>query len=131
MDYVALKAELAAGHPVTGTYSLDSTVAAVQLNEVNRTKNRASVSGDEMFSATDSVEFAGLSAENRLLWVSFCGRSRIDPFSEANVGFVVWIFGNNDTTAALNVLRRRDVSRAEELGFRRTTPGAVEYARTL
>jgi hypothetical protein len=36
IDYQALKAELLAGHPVTGPYDADNQIAANQLNAVNR-----------------------------------------------------------------------------------------------
>lgn len=36
MDYVALKAELDAGHPDTGAYSLVDATAADELNAINR-----------------------------------------------------------------------------------------------
>ena len=38
MDYVALKAELDAGHPTTGAYNVDDTLAAAELNAENRPK---------------------------------------------------------------------------------------------
>lgn len=52
MDIAALAAELTAGHPDTGAYNADSSLAADQLNTVNRTRNLSSLSGDAMFAAT-------------------------------------------------------------------------------
>ena len=60
MDYQALKAELDAGHPDTGAYSVDAATAAAELNAVDRTLPRSSMNGDEIFAATDNAEFVGL-----------------------------------------------------------------------
>lgn len=126
-----LKAELLAGHPVTGAYSLDNEVAAGQINALNRTRNVSSLSGDRVFQATDTQEFGGLTEQKRLLWLSFCGRESIDPFGSANVAFVQFIFGAGATLSALTAMRTEVVSRAQELGFGRVFPGTVEQARAL
>ena len=42
MNIAALAAELTAGHPGTGAYDADLSVAAGQLNAVNRTRNKDS-----------------------------------------------------------------------------------------
>lgn len=41
IDYVALAAELTAGHPVTGAYNVDDALAAAELNAVNRPNDSA------------------------------------------------------------------------------------------
>lgn len=41
IDYPALAAELAAGHPDTGAYNVDDQLAADELNAENRTRNRS------------------------------------------------------------------------------------------
>jgi len=130
MNLETLKAELTAGHPVTGAYDADAATAAAQLNAVNRTKNLSSLSGDAMFGATDSASFASLSDIKKQLWVSFCGRDSIDPFGASNVNFVTWIFGaGTDTLTNLAALRKEDVSRSEELGFGTVRPGTINEAR--
>ena len=48
MDIVALAAELTAGHPVTGAYNADDALAAGELNAVNRTRSRDTVTGSEI-----------------------------------------------------------------------------------
>lgn len=115
MNYQELKTELLAGHPTTGAYNVDDQLAADELNAVNRTINKASLSGDEIFNATDNTEFGALTDHKRVLWVSFCGKS-INPFAAANVAFVQWIFGGGSTTVSnLAALRVTNVSRAKEL----------------
>lgn len=125
-----LKAELISGHPGTGAYDADPVIAAGQLNAVNRTKNRASMSGDELFAATDSTEFASLTVEKKANWLSFCGRDTINPFGASNVAFVQWVFGGGSTTvASLAASRTTEAGRAEELGIGFVRPGHVTEAR--
>lgn len=131
MDYQALADELLAGHPVTGAYAADNGVALTQLNVINRTVERTSMSGDEVFTATDDAEFIGLTDHKQLLWLSFCGRD-IDPFNQSNIDFLDHVFGTSSTTkTTLASLRTTAVSRATELGFGNLRIGDLEYARTL
>lgn len=127
MDIAALKAELAAGHPDTGAYTTGNPeTAAAELNAVNRTKNKSSLTGDEMFDATVIADWAGLTDHQQQLWVSFTSKDSIDPFGVANVAFVTNLFGaGSDTVVALNSLRTDDVSRAVELGLGEVKPGHV------
>lgn len=131
MDYQLLKTELDAGHPVTGAYNADDTLAAGELNAVNRTTNKAVVTGDELFTATDGTEFAALTDHKRELWVGFCSKD-VDPFASANIAFVQWIFGAGSTTVStLATVRVNNVSRATELGLGEVDAGHIQYARTL
>jgi hypothetical protein len=128
----ALRAELDAGHPDTGAYNADAQLAADQINAVNRTVNVSSLSGDQLFSATDSTEFGALTDHKQNIWLAFCGRDSIDPFGASNVALVNWIFGGGSATiTALASLRTRSVSRADELGIGRVAAGTVEQARAL
>ena len=130
MNIPALAAELTAGHPDTGAYNVDDQIAANQLNAVNRSRNIASLSGDGLFSATDTVEFAALTEAKKSNWLAFCGRESVDPFGAANVAFVNWVFGGGSTTiSSLASLRTESVSRAVELGLGFVQPGHVENAR--
>ena len=116
MDYVALKAELDAGHPDTGAYNADAALAAGELNAVNRTIPRGSMNGDEIFAATDSTEFAGLTDHKQQMWVSFTSKDIINAYDQTNIDFLDFIFGANSTTkATLASLRTQDVSRATEI----------------
>jgi hypothetical protein len=101
------------------------------LNTVYRTRNRASMSGDEIYQQTVPAEFLALTADNKQLWMAFCGRDSINPFATANVQTVVQIFGSVSTTVAnLNASRVESVSRAVELGLGFVLPGEVDTART-
>ncbi|KKM04496.1 hypothetical protein LCGC14_1763630 [marine sediment metagenome] len=124
-----LKTELAGVHPDTGAYDADNAIAANQLNAVNRKKPKDSLTGNELFTATDSTEFMALSDVQRALWVSWCNTDR-DPYDAANVTFVTHIFGAGSATIiTLQVLRQLSVSRAVELGIGFVRPGNVMEAR--
>lgn len=130
MDIAALKAELLSGHPDTGAYDVDDTIAAGQGNLENRPHIRESMSGDDVFQQTDETEFAGLSTEKKQLWLAFCGRDQINPSKAANIDFVKWVFG--DPSSTLNNLvaaRIEQISRfvEQELGF--VKAGHVQQAR--
>ena len=132
MDYIALKAELDAGHPDTGAYSVDNATAAAELNAVNRTVPRTSMNGDEIFSATDNAEYVGLTDHKQQLWVSFTSKDIINAYDATNINFVDYIFGAGSTTkTTLAGLRTEDVSRANEIGIGEVDEWKVEYARTL
>ena len=130
MDIVALAAELVSGHPDTLAYNADATIAAAEINAVNRTRNLASISGDAMRAATDGAEFIALSDHKQVLWISLCSGASIDPFGTANVALVNHIFSLGPTTvAALAALRTEAVSRAVELGLGPVRVGHILTAR--
>lgn len=138
VDYVALKAELAAGHPDTGPYSPDDAVAADQLNAVNRTRNRTSMTGDEVFQATDSAEFnaldngSGTTSDVQHRWITFTRSQDIDPFATANVQLVISIFGNPSATVSnLQALRVESISRGVELELGVLKVGDITTARSI
>ena len=132
MDYIALKAELDAGHPDTGAYSVDNATAAAELNAVNRTVPRGSMNGDEIFAATDNAEFAGLTDHKQQLWVSFTSKDIINAYDATNIDFLDYIFGAGSTTkTVLAGLRTEAISRANEIGIGEVDEWKVEYARTL
>jgi len=131
MDYIILRDELLAGHPVTGAYNATDQLAADEINAVNVSTNLSILTGDVIFNATDNAEFAALTDHKRELWVSFCSKD-INPFATANVNFVTWIFGGGSTTlASLASLRTELQSRSTILGLGGVTAGHIEYARTL
>ncbi len=130
MNIAALVAELMAGHPDTGVYSGTAATAAGQLNAVNRTTVKSSMSGDEIFAATNAIEFVTITDHKRGMWLSFCARDSIDPAGASNVALVNWIFGDSSATlTALAAARTNDVSRAQELGLGKVGVGHVQIAR--
>ena len=56
MDLQALAAELTAGHPDTGAYDADDAIAATQINVVNRTTPKGTLTGSEVNHVSRAVE---------------------------------------------------------------------------
>lgn len=132
MDLDILKAELLAGHPGTGAYNSDDFVAAGELNVVNRTRNRATVTGSEILNSTDDVEFGALTVQNQELWLALCGVEDVDTASGVAKSLEADLFGGGTTTRTnLAAIRSQDVSRGQELGLGRVGQGDVEDARNL
>ncbi len=129
MDIQALKAELLAGHPDMGAYDADDAVAAGQLNAVNRTKDRASMTGSEILNALDKTEYLALSdADKARVW-QVCHLGTVNPFG-AEADIFIAVFGPESASImALKEARKDNVSRAVELGLGLVYPGHVENAR--
>lgn len=130
MDLAVLKAEVN-GDPLGRGYAgMSDSRIADSLNAANRTKSKDVLSGDEVFGATNGVEFAALTAAKQQMWVSFCARPSISQIIQANVDFVKFIFGNaSATVVALQATRSIVGSRAEELGLGVVTPSDVANAK--
>lgn len=132
MNYAALASELT-DDPLGRDYAgMTDQQAADSLNAVDRTSIRASMSGDEIFAATNGAEFGGLTDAKRAQWLAFCGRDSINPQGAANVAFVQYVFGGGSTTvASLVALRQTAISRGAELGFPTLGAGDIAIARAL
>ncbi len=130
MDIAALKTELIAGHPDTGAYDSDDALAAAELNAVNRTRNRTSMSGREVAAEILNADYDSLTADKKSQVLALVASEDIDPFGfAANV--VKDVFGSgSDTVTALAAARVEDVSRAVEIGLGTIKAGHVEEART-
>jgi hypothetical protein len=115
--------------------------AADSLNTRNRTRNKARMTGAEIFENTNPAEFnalpegadqAGKATRNKKSeWLSFCGIEGVDPFGPA-VQFVINVFGSGSVTVSnLSAARVETVSRAVELGIAPVPvkPGHVQEAR--
>ena len=129
MDLVALKAELDAGHPGTGAYDADAATAAAQINAVNRTRNRTSMTGSEVINAVDATEWGALTdAQRQTVW-DVVHLGDVNPFGiEATL--ITNVFGGGSATiTALAASRKEDVSRAQELGLRVIFAAHVAQAR--
>jgi len=132
MDLVALKAELTAGHPDTGAYDADDALAAGELNAVNRTRSRDTITGSEILNATDDTEFSALTDANKDRWISICGVENINTSSGIAKALEADLFGGGTTTRAnLVAVKTEDISRAVELGFSFVGTHHVTSARAI
>ena len=129
MDYVALAAELTAGHPDTGPYDADDGIAAEQLNTLNRTRNRGTMSATEVLNAADAAELSALSDTALQIFMGLLGMGSLDPFGREAI-IVSRLFGSGSVTVStLATARVEEVSRAEELGLGVMKAGYVQQAR--
>lgn len=130
MDIDALKAELSAGHPVTGPYDADDAVAAGQLNTENRTVPVKSVTGQQIFEAVVPAHYNALSADAKQLFGTIVGMGTI-PVNGTNTkaALTAMFAGATDTLNALAALQTELVSRAVELKLGLVRAGHVEEAR--
>lgn len=147
-----LLAELQAGHPTTGAYSLDSSVAAEELNAVNRTRlvpipateliawASAGNSGqdppsiklqDYLANDTNPAAFRGL-AWGALAMLSNPSASldlrRADRQAMLE-GLVAGGVLSNEDKVSIESLATESVSRAEELGLGEVRPGTIQQVR--
>lgn len=131
MSLDILKAELLAGHPDTGAYNADDAIAADEINVVNRTVNKTSMTGSEVANAIDIAEFDALSAgDEQLVW-NVIHIGDINPFGVEATIFTAVFGGGSTTITTLAAVRKTDVSRAVELGIGPVKPGHVAEARRL
>lgn len=136
LDLISI--ELTTDPLVRGYSGMTNQQAADDLNTVYRTRNKDFMTGDEIFQSTVPSEFnaldsgSGTTSDQQGHWISFCGRSEVDPFATANVQFVTSIFGGGSTTVSnLSTNRVENVSRTDELNLGRVEEKHVRLARTL
>jgi len=123
IDYTALKAELDAGHPVTGAYDADDQLAADELNLENIEVHK-NTTPEEAADATDSVEFNTLTDADQQKWISVLAWTTLNLNEGIGLATAsgMWNQGATpNTKAALLASRRDDVSRTSQLNFGRAT----------
>lgn len=129
-DYIALKAELDAGHPTTGVYDLNDQIAADQLNAVNRTRNRVSVTGKEVKDRIDNAEWDSRTDAQKSVLLSMFARDDLAPFGiDAHIFTEEMTGAGGLSIASLAAYRVEDISRGDELGFGVVTESEVDTAR--
>lgn len=134
MDLVALKSELTTDPLARGYSGLGDEAAANNLNTVNRTRERPTVTGAQIYNALDPAEFTALSAANQTKVRDIFGLGGdIDVRTGRNARVVLLsLFGAATATrAALAALVQEPCSRAVELGLGTVTPSDVADARRL
>ena len=130
-----LKAELDAGHPVTGAYNVNDQLATDELNAENIEIDKLTTPLEAM-NATDAAEFNTLPDPDKALWASVLAWSEINL--NAGIGLAtaqgMWNTGTTETTkAALLATRKKNINRATELNlqFKTVSVDHVIKARTL
>jgi hypothetical protein len=137
MDYQAIKNELDTDPLTVGYSGMTDAQVVVALNSTGspygRTVVKATLSGSEVFEATDSTEFDALTDAQRSEWLSLCAIDNLDPANGTpSAATASRIFGGGSTTlGSLQALRQEVVSRGTELGFGNVVIGDVQNARAL
>ncbi len=127
------------GDPEGLGYPVSDQGAADLINSLTtgRTRNRASMTGDEIAQQAVSTAYDALSdgsvantADVKSHWLAFCARASVDPFANANEQLVISIFGSGSQTVLnLQAARLEPISRATELGLGFVHARDVGYAR--
>lgn len=114
-----------------GYADMTDAEAADDLMSEYRSVHINSLSGDQVFQATVAADWAGLNADQKSYWLSFCSRAAIDPWAQANERFVVNLFrAGSNTVVNLASLRVKTVSRAEEISLGEVRTGDVTRVRS-
>jgi hypothetical protein len=137
MDYQAIKDELDADPLAVGYSGMTDGQVVTALNSTSspygRTVVKSSLSGADVFKATDSTEFDALTDAQRSEWLSLCAIEGLDPANGTPAAATATrIFGGGSTTLSnLQSLREEVVGRGTELGFGSVHIGDVQNARRL
>lgn len=118
--------------PARGYADMTDQEAADDLNTKYETRNRSTMTGDEVaLSVASRAAWDALTDSQKTHFLSLCTRQSIDPFGTANVELVKSIFGDTSQTVAnLAAARVEAISRAVKLGIPSPVkPGHVEVAR--
>ena len=131
----ALKAELTSGHPDTGPYDANDATAATEINTVNRTRQRVTMSAGEIMEAIDNAEFAALSVAHQARVDRVLGLGAeiiIGPGNGHNAVQELLVFGGGSATiTALASARNVAISRADEIGLPVIRAYDVTFARAM
>lgn len=118
MDLVALRTELDAGHPVTGTYDTDSHLAANEINAPNIVRIREIVPGPAI--KTFSSEYNNKTPAQKNQWIALLTIEGVDPNDDQLALAVIdEIFGDPSVTRTAFIADRDETvaqSTAVDLG---------------
>ena len=129
MSIALLTTELASGHPDTGAYDGNAETAADELNAINRTTNKTSMTSSEVYNAIDPTEYTALSTTDKEEVWNIIHLGELNPFGLEATRMTALFGGGSTTITALAALRKNNVSRAVEIGFGFVKPGNVLEAR--
>lgn len=148
----ALKAELDAGHPVTGVYSANSEAAAEEINALNRTRINAIGSAELLAwsgqaSSGDrpriiKIEEGKANADEQCAALCITAEQMImrdntsldlnlpDRVAMLNALVAYGVLSAADK-ASIDALAEESISRADELSLGSVRAGTIEQARSL
>lgn len=134
-DYAALKAELDAGHPVTGAYdAVDDNIALTQINAVNVVRDRPTIPAAEIleFIIDNPVEWEALTTgEQTMVSMILDLNPSVPTASGASARTALVAILGTVTKAAIAAAIPETVSQSVALGFGNVILGDVQNARAL
>lgn len=129
MNLDILKIEIDTDPLGRGYSGMTDMQVADSLNTANRSRNKTSVSGSDIFRNVDGTEFNTKTAEQKRDVLALCAIGDVDPFGPA-ASIITQIFGGGSTTVTtLAAFRVETISRATELGLGTVAEGHVQEAR--
>ena len=129
MDYQTLRSEINIDPLSRGYSGMTNAQVANSLNTRNRTRNRTSMDGSEVFNAIRKVEFNALtSASQQRVW-DILHLGTLNPFGLEATLFVDIFGAGASTITTLQALRVESISRGEELNLGLVSEGQVAKAR--
>lgn len=112
---MSLRDELLTDPLGRGYAAMTDEHAAVDLNTVYRSRNRATMTASEVYNAVDQTEWAALtSAQQAEIWDIVHMGDQLNPFGREAARFQT-IFGAGTTITALQAARIEAITRAQEL----------------
>lgn len=129
-NILAIKAELTAGHPVTGPYNPDAVLAAAQINAENIDRNVVSVTGQDIFEATTAADLSALSAAQKAVYFAIVGMGTILVNGTNTKAALLSMFGTDtDTRANLAALQTEKISQVTDLELGVVKASHIQQAR--
>lgn len=129
MTNATLRDELSNDPLGRGYGTMTDAEVVADLTTASRTRQKASITGSDLWNHTDSTEFNALSETAQQRWLGLCGVDTIDPFGPAEDVAVNLFPADSTTLSNLAAFRVEDISRATELGLGDVKPYDVQKAR--
>lgn len=99
------------------------------INTTYRERDRASLTGSEVYQAVDDTELAALTSDERIEVWNILHLDNLDPFGHEASRFQTIFPVGGATILALQAVRKESITRAQELGLGIVHLGHVEAAR--
>ena len=131
--YAILVPELRDDPLARGYTGMTNAQVLASLNTVNRTLQKTTISGPEVYEAIDTTEFlAKTTAQQQEVWnIIHLDSIPCGPGSKARTRMVAIFGGGSATTTAIGALLAYQVSRAEELKLGQLAIEHIGSARTM
>ncbi len=127
-----LKTEVTTDPLGRGYLGMTSAVLLVNLQTINRTRDKTSLNPSEVYQNIDQGEWLALSAaEQDEVWNTLHLGDPLDPFGREATRFIAIFGGGSATITALQALRVDNISRLQEIGISGTvTEHQINRARS-